>query len=306
VSEPPGVAWRRLHPITPLARGWALLAVFLGLLTQRGLPDLGVGVLLGLAAAAGALGLAYGWLSWRVTRYALTDEDLRLESGVLLRRSRRVRLARLQAVDVVRPLVARLLGLAELRLEVAGGGETEATLAYLAERDAHVLRAELLALAAGIDKESPEAPEQVLAHVPPTALVQSQLLSVPVLATLFLGAGLLTTAVVTRNFALLGPVVPVKVMTGCSARGSAPTRAAGWSTRKPCRPLVCTSSWPGRIAPAAASPATRSGSVSSGTVTSASRARRSTSTGSTSGTPGSRVAARRREACDTPEAATTR
>ena len=73
-----------------------------------------------------------------------------------------MRLDRLQAVDVVRPLVARALGLAELRLEVAGGSSSEAPLAYLSEAAAQRLRAELLARAAGLHHETPEAPEVVL------------------------------------------------------------------------------------------------------------------------------------------------
>ena len=53
--------------------------------------------------------------------------------------------------------------------------------------------------------------------------------------------------------------VPVKVIAGCSASGSAPARSAGWRTPAPKRPEVCTSSWPGRTAPVCASPDTRLG-----------------------------------------------
>ena len=92
---------------------------------------------------------------------------------MLFRRSRRVRLDRLQAVDVVRPLVARALGLAELRLEVAGGSSSEAPLAYLSEAAAQQLRAELLARAAGLHHDTPEAPEAVLLEVPLGRLVEA-------------------------------------------------------------------------------------------------------------------------------------
>ena len=60
-------------------------------------------------------------LSWRLTRYRVTAEALELRHGVLVRRQRRARLDRLQAVDVVQPLVARIFGLARLKLDVAGG-----------------------------------------------------------------------------------------------------------------------------------------------------------------------------------------
>src|SRR5204863_420924 len=89
-------------------------------------------------------------------RFGLATVQLR--PRVLRNRAGRVRLDRLEAVDVVRPLVARALGLAELRLEVAGGGSSEAPLAYLSEDAAQRLRAELLARAAGLHHSTPEAP----------------------------------------------------------------------------------------------------------------------------------------------------
>ena len=96
------------------------------------------------------LAVALGWLAWRAMRYRLTDTELQVESGVLTTRSRRVPLARLQSVDVVRPLFARFLGLAELRMEVVGGGAgAEAPLSYLSEDDAEALRVRLLQLASG-------------------------------------------------------------------------------------------------------------------------------------------------------------
>ena len=146
-TTPGAVAFHRLHPLTPVLRGWKVFAAAVVIATQQ----LTVGdlpwtwLLLGIGVSI-PLGIAYGYVSWRTTRYFIDSEDLRLETGVLFRRSRRVRLDRLQAVDVVRPLVARALGLAELRLEVAGGSSAAAPLAYLGEAAAQQLRAELLAL----------------------------------------------------------------------------------------------------------------------------------------------------------------
>ena len=171
--------WHRLHPLTPLARGWTVVAAVLVLLSQNAAmsADTGLtvtGIVLGSAIL---IGLAYGFMSWYFTRYRIEPDALRLDTGVLFRRSRRVRLDRLQAVDLVRPLLARLLGLAELSLEVAGGSSSEAPLAYLSERQAQELRATLLARAAGVKPDAPEADEQVLVRVPLGALVGSILLS---------------------------------------------------------------------------------------------------------------------------------
>ncbi len=167
----------RLHPLTPFARGWAAMAIAaVGIgrdsLREFDLPRLGL--IIGVVAL---VGIVLGALSWWFTKYSIEGDDLRVDSGVLFRRTRHIRLSRLQAVDVVRPLVARFLGLAELRLEVAGGSNAEGRLAYLSEGVAKALRAELLARAAGLHPDEPEAPEQVLIRVPTSSLVGSVLLS---------------------------------------------------------------------------------------------------------------------------------
>lgn len=181
------VQWSRLHPLTPLLRGGRYLLALLVVGTQQGVRE--PRLLLVVLGVAAPLFVLLGYLSWRSTRYRLAGDELQVDSGVVQRRNRRVPLARLQSVDVVRPLVARLLGLAELRLEVAGGGETEAPLSYLTEQDAHQLRGQLLARSAGApDEGGEEPPEAVLVQVPTRALVTSVLLSVPAVLTAALGA----------------------------------------------------------------------------------------------------------------------
>ncbi len=201
VSAAPG--FHRLHPLTPLLRGWKVFAAAVAIAAQQAYGDVSVGWLFGAVAVSVPLGVAYGWLAWRMTRYRVGPDDLRLESGILHRRSRQVRLDRLQAVDVVRPFVARVLGLAELRLEVAGGSKSEAPLAYLSEDAAQRLRAELLARAAGLHHDTPEAPEHVLLEVPLARLVESTLRSVAVITALVALVVLVVVTVVLRQPGLL-------------------------------------------------------------------------------------------------------
>ncbi|MGH8867008.1 MAG: PH domain-containing protein [Actinomycetes bacterium] len=206
--------WTRLHPLTPLLRGWKVLAVVFAIVAQNGLrnpevSDLGIAFSAALPIAA-----AYGYLSWRFTRYGFTGDDLTLETGVLFRRSRRVSLSRLQAVDVVRPLFARALGLAELRLEVAGGGSTEAPLAYLSMHDAHRLRAQLLARAAGIDAETPEAPERVLVRVPFSAVMWAGVLRVPLLLSMVVLAGMVLVGALEQRIGIVGIAFPLTLGIG--------------------------------------------------------------------------------------------
>ena len=94
----------------------------------------------------------YGYIHWMVTRWRFEGDTLRIETGLIRKDSRRLPLARIQAVDIVRPLLARLLGVSELRIRLAGSGATDGKLAYLAEAQAAELR--LVLLAGHIDTEA--------------------------------------------------------------------------------------------------------------------------------------------------------
>ena len=199
--------WQRLHPLTPLLRGGRFLLVLAAVVGQQGLRQAddvdptAVGL---LVFAATAVAVLVGFLVWRATRYRLTATELQVDSGLFQKRSRRVPLARLQSVDVVRPIIARVLGLAELRLEVVGGGSTEAPLAYLSEDDAQRLRQAMLSLAAGRAEEAEPLDDQdhVLVVVPTKVLLASVLLGAPVVLLAVLVPVLLTVAVIDLSAAL--------------------------------------------------------------------------------------------------------
>ena len=130
-----------------------------------------------MAITIAACWLAINYLAWAFTRYRISDGDVRVESGVFIKRSRRVRIDRLQAIDVVQPLLGRFLGLAELKLDMAGGAEGRVRLSYLRLDEAMKLRASLLAIAAGLDHQTPEAPEVAFLHCSGGAIVGGALLS---------------------------------------------------------------------------------------------------------------------------------
>ena len=181
MSEPAD-GWQRLHPLSPIVRGGratiALAVIFIptilgGRSISEDYPQLViVAVLIGL-----------GFVSWLVTRWRIHGGDLQIETGVLRRRSARFPLAQLQAVDIVRPGLARLVQVAELRLRMGGASGSTARLAYVREREAEPLRRRLLELArgerahegaeegsaAGIAPRE-DAEERVLATVPPLRL----------------------------------------------------------------------------------------------------------------------------------------
>ncbi|MFF3855855.1 PH domain-containing protein [Micromonospora sp. NPDC002575] len=138
---------RRLHPLSPALHGAKSLVVVVAGLSWSTLSRVGFGWFAAMATvlALGATVLAV--VSWYNTGYHVVGRELRVYEGLLWRRTRAIPLERLQAVEVVRPLLAQLTGLAELRLEVVGGGKTEAPLAYLGVAEAGALRRRLLALA---------------------------------------------------------------------------------------------------------------------------------------------------------------
>lgn len=169
--------WRRVHPVTPLVRGWAVVGAAIVILGQQSLdggPRGGVvelitseywwTVLAALAAVA-LVGWGYSVLAWRMTTYAIGEETVHLRRGILFRQQRHARLDRLQSVDIRQPLVARFFGLCELTLETAGGTDSGVAIGFLKGSDADELRAELLARAAGL-KVTKARPAD--AHAQPT------------------------------------------------------------------------------------------------------------------------------------------
>ncbi|WP_231505201.1 PH domain-containing protein [Cellulomonas sp. URHE0023] len=242
--------WRRMHPVTPALKGWRILAVVVGVVViqsenLRDAIDLRHGktwlALIGAIVVVAIVGFAYSSLAWRVTRFAVTDEAVHLRTGLLFRQQRQARLDRLQAVDVVQPLLARLVGLSELKIETAGGDGSGVSLAFLREADAEVLRSELLALAAGlrrptgapaaplsgqgavadVDPGSSTLPDALPAHAPFDAAPEREVYELPmprlVVATLRSGAvpvlvlvaaGLVTAAALSGDIGVIFVMLP--------------------------------------------------------------------------------------------------
>ncbi len=175
------VGWQRLHPLSPLVRlgrGLLPLLVLGGLSTidnhRGGGHGFGVQDVVWLALAA--FYLVLGVIHWLVTRWAFDGTTLRIETGLVRRDSQQLPVTRIQAVDLVAPFMARVLGLAELRIRVAGAKSAH-HLSYLSAPVAADLRARLLATHHGLDQSVPEPDEQPVAVVPPARLLGSVLLS---------------------------------------------------------------------------------------------------------------------------------
>jgi putative membrane protein len=163
--------WHRLHPATPLLKGGImfiavagiiisnlrerLIDVFLGVpgdnrdpieqLYERGL--VGWAILVVLVVVLLCVGAFY--LSWRMHSFRIGDEAVEMRSGIVFRTHRKARLDRIQGINIVRPVIARIFGAAKLEVSVAGN-DANVQLSYLASELADGVRRDILRRASGV------------------------------------------------------------------------------------------------------------------------------------------------------------
>jgi putative membrane protein len=211
----------RTHPLTGLVQGalWAGAAVLALLGQMLGGTD-GDGIPIWLEAllriGGGLLvGVAFGFLTWWFTRYVIDGAELRITSGVLQKSSRRIPYERIQSVDIAEPLLARILGLAELRIEMAGGKNSRSSLRFLPVDDARALRRLLLGRAHGraaeeIQTETDDPQTELITRVPPGRIILGTLLTLDFLAAVVGTATVLVVAIWSdRLIAFIGGIVPL-------------------------------------------------------------------------------------------------
>ena len=190
----------RLHPLSipyrVLEQGLGLAFVLLVV----GAPAFGmVANSLGtsLTAVLGAVlvvrVVGYGVAYYRRFEYELTADTFDIRSGVFARRDREIPLRRIQNVDISQNIVQRALGIAEVRLETAGGSSSEAHLKFVSVDRANRLQREISRLSRA-DEEGSGEPEtfETLFEISDRelgllAVVSTDLRIIP---ALFLGASL--------------------------------------------------------------------------------------------------------------------
>jgi putative membrane protein len=262
--------WHRLHPLTPLLRGGLVLVIVAGiaianfrdrllgdfvpwLMPWLG-PDVDVDVDFGddpidwifsrnligwalLAVVAVVLALvALFYVSWRFHTFRITGDDVEVRSGVLFRTHRRAPLDRVQGVNLTRPMIARLLGMA--KLEVVGAGlDANVKLEYLSTPNAEEVRSDILRLASGSrladarpgapgraratdvvtagitglieGAEGPVAEPESVVNIPLGRLIGSRLLSGSTVGLLFAIIAIIVGSIVGTPWLLFGMVPAV-------------------------------------------------------------------------------------------------
>ncbi|GAA5033834.1 PH domain-containing protein [Microbacterium fluvii] len=183
--------WHRLHPLTPLFRGGLVLVIVAGVvisnlrdrLVEFFLPSVVPGLdpddvedfeqnsgdpidfilannlllwaLLALLVVVLVL-IGIFYLMWRFHTFRITGDDVEVRQGVLFRSHRRAPLDRVQGVNLTRPMIARLFGMA--KLEVVGAGlDANVKLEYLSTANAETVRADILRLASGVQLAEADA-----------------------------------------------------------------------------------------------------------------------------------------------------
>jgi len=198
---------QRVHPLTPLiqalnaipALGFSAVVFALARdssLTARVLIIGAVGFVL-----IPLLVFGYSFLAWQRMWYWFDEDgDFRVDSGIVFRNQRRLQLSRLQAVDVVRPIIPRMLGFSVVVIEVAGSQDSRVRLRYLRNDAALQLRAEIIARAAGVRPDAGEAPETIVAVVPASRLALALLLRSSTVGLLLLTAAALSVTVLREGW----------------------------------------------------------------------------------------------------------
>jgi putative membrane protein len=223
----------RPHPLTPVIRGWLIFLAFIVYFVRDLVPDgtdqgFDAGDLrwiLPIVAVAVLLAAVAGFFTWYFTRFVIDDDELRIETGWVFKKSKKIPFERLQSVDIIQPLAARIFGLAELRLE-AGAGDSTTKLRYLTRRQSSRLRDYLLTRAHGeqarlsdLEGEAPAnlltdlgATDRPLVTVPPQRLVFGLLLSSEwIITTLFLIAAVVVTAIFNVVQIAFSALIPLAI-----------------------------------------------------------------------------------------------
>lgn len=154
VGDPPPQRSNKVErpsPLTGLANAWVMVVAVIGfiinLIIQEDVkldeePMLLLWITLGGIGAVAVLSLVIGMIQWRTTTFVV-DEEFRIEKRFITTSTTRIDFTKVQSVDITRPLVARLLGLAEVKIDV--GGEGGQSLRFLKRERAEAMRDTLLA-----------------------------------------------------------------------------------------------------------------------------------------------------------------
>lgn len=170
----------RLHPITPIRRTWLFLTSIAWLTYgQRDtIADLhekiGYWWMAAIVAALVALIASMVTLSWIKTSFRLTPTELDFRYGAMRRVERRFPVDQIRTVDVNRPVWARIIGVASVKVATQADNQQ---ISYLSRNDAERIVENVRRILHGEVPSTQESGEGVLARVDSHMLGLSMLLN---------------------------------------------------------------------------------------------------------------------------------
>jgi putative membrane protein len=163
----------KLHPLSAVTQGLrrGLLAAsfvfFLFAMGSNFLPssDQYFGLVFVLFPVVFVLGVGYQIAYYRRFEYDLTADTFDISAGVFGRKEREIPYRRIQNVDITESLFHRILGMAVVDIETAGGSETEAKLDFVTATEARRIQQEV--------RQRRRAPESTDTSQPPAQADES-------------------------------------------------------------------------------------------------------------------------------------
>jgi putative membrane protein len=159
---------RRLHYAAVLAgvidqlRGFVVPIIVLAVIGGRG-PGESLARAAIYTAAGIVISTTLSAINWSTTRWFITENSVRLRTGVLSEKVTIVPFDRVQAIDTVRGPIQRLFGVVEANVQTAGGGRRgEIVLKAITESEAEELREAVRGGGAPAAAEAEQARDQLV------------------------------------------------------------------------------------------------------------------------------------------------
>ncbi|WP_394742695.1 PH domain-containing protein [Natronococcus roseus] len=149
----------RLHPFSAVVYAlrygllWLWVPFFLVTALAGTVAAVSIAWLPVVTALGFLFGAAYGIVYYYRFEYGITPDTFDVASGVVARRSREIPYRRIQNVDVRQGVLQRVLGLAVVTVETAGGGNSEAALQLVSKSEADRLQHQIRRRTAGVDAD---------------------------------------------------------------------------------------------------------------------------------------------------------
>ncbi|AGB37510.1 PH domain-containing protein [Natronococcus occultus] len=149
----------RLHPFSAVVYAlrygllWMWLPFILVSLLAGTVAVVSIAWLPVVTALGFLFGAGYGIVYYYRFEYGITPDTFDVASGVIARRSREIPYRRIQNVDVRQGVFQRVLGLAIVTIETAGGGTSEAALNVVSKSEADRLQHQIRRRTAAVDQD---------------------------------------------------------------------------------------------------------------------------------------------------------